>query len=121
MEARKCLLEHAFDFVLCDVNMPGESGIELVRHIKRYHQDTAVIMVTGICDAKTADAAIESGTDGYILKPFNSNELVINARNALRRRKLEITNRLYQRDLESMLEERTAKLRRALGGGLFKP
>jgi response regulator RpfG family c-di-GMP phosphodiesterase len=114
--ARKCLDAQPFDLVLCDVNMPGESGIDLARHIASAHGDTAVIILTGVDDPKTADAAIEAGTYGYIIKPFNANELIINIRNALRRRKLEITNRTYRQDLEQMVEERTVKLQGALEG-----
>ena len=115
-EARKCLDEQTFDLVLCDVKMPGESGIDLTKHIAAAHGDTAVIMLTAVDDPKTADAAIEAGTYGYIIKPFNPNELIINIRNALRRRKLEIANRLYRQDLEKMVAERTSKLKEALDG-----
>ena len=115
-EARKCLDEQTFDLVLCDVKMPGESGIDLTRHIAAAHGDTAVIMLTAVDDPKTADAAIEAGTYGYIIKPFNPNELIINIRNALRRRKLEIINKMYRQDLEQMVAERTVKLQGALEG-----
>ena len=115
-EARKCLDEQTFDLVLCDVMMPGESGIDLTRHIAATHGDTAVIMLTGVDDPKTADAAIEAGTYGYIIKPFNPNELIINIRNALRRQKLEIANRMYRQDLEKMVAERTSQLKKALDG-----
>jgi putative two-component system response regulator len=116
LEARKCLDSQPFEIALCDVNMPGESGIDLARHIGSEYKDTAVIMLTGVDEPKTADAAIEAGTYGYIIKPFNPNELIINIRNALRRRKLEITNRMYRQDLEQMVEERTVKLQGALEG-----
>jgi response regulator RpfG family c-di-GMP phosphodiesterase len=115
-EARKCLDEQTFDLVLCDVKMPGESGIDLTKHIAAAHGDTAVIMLTAVDDPKTADAAIEAGTYGYIIKPFNPNELIINTRNALRRRKLEIANRMYRQDLEKMVEDRTVRLKGALEG-----
>ena len=115
-EARKCLDKQPFDLVLCDVNMPGESGIDLARHIGSEYEDTAVIILTARDDPKTVDAAIEAGTYGYIIKPFNPNELIINIRNALRRRKLEIATRMYQQDLEQMVAERTVKLQGALKG-----
>ena len=115
-EARKYLDEQAFDLVLCDVKMPGESGIDLTKHIAAAYGDTAVIMLTAVDDPKTADAAIEAGTYGYIIKPFNPNELIINVRNALRRRKLEIANRMYRQDLEKMVEDRTVRLQGALEG-----
>ncbi|MBW1768368.1 MAG: HD domain-containing protein [Deltaproteobacteria bacterium] len=74
------------------------------------------MILTAIDDPKTADAAIEAGTYGYIIKPFNPNELIINIRNALRRRKLEIANRLYRQDLEQIVEDRTVRLQGALEG-----
>jgi putative two-component system response regulator len=113
-EARKHLELHPTDLAFCDVKLPGESGIHLARHIKYHHKDTAVIILTSRDDATTVDAAIEAGVDGYILKPFNTNELVINTRNALQKRKLEILNRKYRQHLEEMLEERTGTLERAI-------
>lgn len=115
-EARKCLKSQAVDLVLCDVNMPGESGIDLARHIDSEYEDTAVIMVTGVDDPQVADAAIEVGIYGYIIKPLDINEVLINIRNSLRRRELEITNRRYRHDLEQIVAERTASLRRAMDG-----
>ena len=115
-EARKYLAKQPFDLALCDVNMPGESGVDLARHITSEYKDTAVIILTAVDDPKTADAAIDAGTYGYIIKPFNPNELLINIRNALRRRKLEISNRMYRQNLEQMVEERTDRLQGALEG-----
>jgi len=115
-EARKYLDRQPFNLALCDVNMPGESGIDLARHIASEYKDMAVIILTAMDDPKTADAAIKAGTYGYIIKPFNPNELIINIRNALRRRKLEIVNRAYRQDLEQMVKDRTVKLQKALEG-----
>ncbi len=115
-EARKCLDEQAFDLVLCDLKMPGESGIDLARHIVSAYEDTAIIFITGVDDPNVADVAIETGAYGYIIKPFNPNELIINIRNALRRRELEIFNRHYRLNLEQMVEKRTASLQKAMEG-----
>lgn len=114
--ARKCLQAQSFDLVLCDINMPGESGIDLARFIVGQYTDLAVIMVTGVDDPGLAAAAIEAGTYGYIIKPFNPNELIINIQNALRRRQLEIDHRMYRHTLEEKVAERTAKLQKALAG-----
>ena len=43
-------------------------------------------MVTGVDDCKVANAALEMGAYGYLIKPFETNELLINVANALRRR-----------------------------------
>ena len=115
-EARKYLERQPFEVVLCDVNMPGESGVDLARYIHSTYEDTAVIMATGVDDPLVADSAIEAGIYGYMIKPLGVNEVLINIRNSLRRRELEIANRRYRRDLEQMVEERTASLRRAMDG-----
>ena len=116
VEARKCLQNQDFDLALCDVNMPGESGIELAGYIASRCRDTAVVMITGIDDRNVAEQAVEAGIYGYMIKPFNPNEVIINIRNALRRRDLEIANRDYRENLELMVEERTKQLRKAMEG-----
>ena len=115
-QARKCLEKQAFDLVLCDVNMPGKFAIHLSRHIATRYADTAIIHITSVDNPNVADSAIEAGTYGYIIKPFNPNEVMINIRNALRRRNLEIANRNYRQNLEQMVEERTVRLRKSMEG-----
>jgi putative two-component system response regulator len=113
-EARRCLEEQPFALVLSDVNMPGESGLDLVRHIIGRYVDTAVMMVTGVDDPELANIALELGAYGYIIKPFEFNEILINVANALRRRRLEIENRTYRERLEYLVFERTMELREAV-------
>ena len=99
-----------FALVLSDVNMPGESGIDLAHHVLDHHPDVAVVMVTGLDDRSYVDLALEHGAYGYVLKPFKPNELAINVANALRRRALEIENRNQREQLEQTVLQRTAAL-----------
>lgn len=115
-EARNALAVQTFELMLCDVNMPGETGIELARFVGSEYPDIAVIMVTGVDDPGIASATIDAGAYGYMIKPFNPNELIINIQNALRRRKLEIDHRTHRRTLEKMVADRTLKLNQALEG-----
>jgi putative two-component system response regulator len=110
-EARGTLAEQPIDLVLSDVNMPGESGMDFARETLAEYPDTAVVMVTGMDDRRYAEAALEYGAYGYVLKPFKPNELIINVVNALRRRALEIENRDHRLLLEQTVLERTATLR----------
>ncbi len=109
-EARTLLEADHFDLVLCDVKMPGESGIDLLDEIALTYPDTAMVMVTGLDDTELAEHALEMGAYGYVIKPFEPNEMLIDVSNALRRRTLEIENRRHREKLESMVEERTAEL-----------
>ncbi len=113
-EARKMLENREFHLVLCDVNMPGESGIDLVRHILVDRPDTAVVMVTGIDSPGLASEALKAGAYGYVIKPFQGTEILINVANALRRRRLEIDNRAHRDNLEQIVRARTAALRQSL-------
>jgi putative two-component system response regulator len=113
-EARNKLAEQPFALMLCDVNMPGESGMDLVRHILTEHKHTAAIMVTGLDSSVLASAALEVGAFGYIVKPFESNEVLIDVANALRRRRLEMENRLHRENLEDIVRTRTLALQQAL-------
>lgn len=110
-EARERLKEQSFDLVLCDVKMPGESGLDFIRYVLGEHRDTAVVMVTVMDDPSIAETAIETGVYDYIIKPFHPKGVVICVRNALYRRQLEIDNRAYREGLEQMLSERIAELR----------
>ncbi|HUB35454.1 MAG TPA: response regulator, partial [Solirubrobacteraceae bacterium] len=85
--ARELLQRSVYQLVLLDVNMPGESGIELLAHIRSHHPGAAVVMVTGEDDPALAMTAIEQGAYGYMVKPVGSGELVINVANALHRRR----------------------------------
>lgn len=101
--------EH-IDLVISDINMNVMSGVELLGIAVKRFPDLAMIMVTGVDDRETAIETLHMGAYGYVTKPFQANELVINIANALRRRHLEIDNRRHREQLEHLIEERTAEL-----------
>jgi len=109
-EARKLLEKRFFDLILCDIDMPGESGLDFVRYAISTYQDTAAVMVTAMDDPILAEAILKDGVYDYIIKPFERNGLLISVANAIRRRRLEIDNRAYRERLEKMVEERTTAL-----------
>ena len=100
-----------FALVVSDINMPGMSGIDLLATIKRSRPEIAFIMLTGIDDHATAVRSLELGAFGYIVKPFEANELYINVSNALRRRELELERDQYEERLERDVRARTADTR----------
>lgn len=104
------LEQESFDLVISDINMAGMTGVELLKTCQQKYSDLAVIMVTGVDDRKTAIYTLEIGAYGYITKPFQPNELIINITNALRRRQLEIENCRHREELEMRVAERTAEL-----------
>jgi signal transduction histidine kinase len=113
-EARRLLETETFDLVLCDIRLPGESGMSLIQHILSDYPDTAVIMVTGVDDPETVEKALQVGAYGYIIKPFNTSEVMINISSALRRKSVELWNRIYRESLEKKVAERTRDLEQEL-------
>jgi putative two-component system response regulator len=113
LEAKTALAEQPFALVLCDIDLPGQSGLSLVEALAVTYPDTAVVMVTGLDDPRVAQVAIDAGAYGYLIKPVEANELVINVSNALRRRTLEVERRVQTEQLECLVGQRTTQLRRS--------
>jgi putative two-component system response regulator len=85
-EARRLLTADEFDLMLCDVTMPGESGFSLLAHAHDAHPELAVIMVTAVDSPSTTEPAARHGAYGCILKPFDTNVILINIVGALNQR-----------------------------------
>lgn len=87
-EARRLLAVHDYAVVLCDIGLPGESGLVLLSELAPLPA-TATVMVTGNDDPHTADRALALGAHGYLTKPFVPNDLLIAVAGAVHRRRLE--------------------------------
>jgi putative two-component system response regulator len=96
VEARSALADASFDLLLSDVNLPGETGLDLVESALAEHPQMAAIMVSGIDDVEMADRALRVGAYGYIVKPFSANDVLMRVLGALthRRREVDASERL---------------------------
>jgi len=63
------------DLVLLDINMPGMSGLEVLKHVSERHPDVPVIMVTALTDDTALSTAMRDGAYAWLGKPFDINEL----------------------------------------------
>ena len=109
-EARRLLTAEEFDLMLCDVTMPGESGFSLLAHAHHEHPELAVIMVTAIDSPSTTDPASRHGAYGCILKPFDTNVILINIVGALNRRAEMISEIAHNRGAEPDNSARIAEV-----------
>lgn len=82
-EARAQLENQAYELVLSDFNMPGESGLELLEHVFSAHPGTAGMILTAMNDSGIERRAREMGVSAYMTKPFRLNELLHNVTEAL--------------------------------------
>ncbi|WP_209318332.1 response regulator [Falsiroseomonas selenitidurans] len=83
--ARHALTSVAFDLMVLDVMMPGESGLELTESLRREGQDVPILMLTARGAPDDRVTGFEHGVDDYLAKPFDPRELALRIRTILRR------------------------------------
>jgi two-component system, OmpR family, phosphate regulon response regulator OmpR len=83
-EARAKLDGLAFDLLILDVMMPGESGFEFATALRRTSQ-VPILMLTARAEAESRIAGLEIGADDYVAKPFEARELSLRVANILKR------------------------------------
>ncbi|MFY0989020.1 phosphate regulon transcriptional regulator PhoB [Halomonas sp. C05BenzN] len=87
LSAHAMVVDHQPDLLLLDWMMPGTSGIELARRLKRDEatSELPIIMLTAKGEEDNKIQGLEAGADDYITKPFSPRELVARLKAVLRR------------------------------------
>jgi two-component system phosphate regulon response regulator OmpR len=83
-DARAKLHSLAFDLIVLDIMMPGESGLELTESLRR-DGDVPILLLTARGEPDDRIAGLEAGADDYMAKPFQPRELVLRMTSILRR------------------------------------
>src|SRR5881296_2895482 len=99
-EGLKKIEENLYDAVLLDLMLPGKSGMDLQREIKRVDPTLPIIIITAIGALETAVTAIKEGSFDYITKPWNNEKLVVIVTNAIKQRQLLSENMQLRRALK---------------------
>lgn len=84
--ARAAMRGLTFDLVILDFMMPGETGLELARDLKRI-TNIPICMLTAKAEPENRIEGLEAGVDDYMSKPFEPRELLLRIQNILRRGK----------------------------------
>ncbi|MCR5269679.1 MAG: response regulator [Prevotella sp.] len=90
-EGMEKALENMPDIIITDVTMPGDKdGLELCRQVKNNDQlnHTPVIIISAQVTEDDKIRGLEAGADAYLMKPFNSEELVVRVRKLIERQRL---------------------------------
>lgn len=69
--------------IVSDIRMPGQSGLDLLRHVKAHYPDIPAIIMTAYSDLESAVAAFQGGAFEYLPKPFDVDQAVALVRRAL--------------------------------------
>ena len=99
-EGLKKIEDNSYDAVLLDLMLPGKSGMEVQKQIKRIDPTLPVIIITAIGAVETAVTATKEGSFDYITKPWNNEKLVVIATNAIKQRQLLSENMQLRRALK---------------------
>lgn len=89
-----------FNIILCDMRMPGESGIDFIDTFKELNPDSAIIMMTAFGNNDLAVKAMRAGAYDYLSKPFEMEELVLTIRKVEERERLKEENKELRSEIE---------------------
>jgi two-component system phosphate regulon response regulator PhoB len=86
-QAERLLSDGVPDLILLDWMLPGSSGIELARRLRReeYTREVPIIMLTARSEEDDRIRGLESGADDYVTKPFSPRELIARIKAVIRR------------------------------------
>lgn len=85
-EAKDLVAGDEYDLVLLDLGLPDGNGLDLLRMIRKYYEDTVVLILTARGDVEDKVKGLELGSDDYLAKPFAMAELRARIHAVLRRR-----------------------------------
>jgi DNA-binding NtrC family response regulator len=90
---------NTYDLVICDVMLPGDSGLKILDRIKRLNPDQPVLMITAFASVENAIEAMKKGAEEYITKPFKNDEVILQVKRAIEKLRLTEENRNLRQTL----------------------
>ncbi|MCX7919582.1 MAG: response regulator [bacterium] len=99
-EAVQCLHQMQYSLVLTDLRLNGESGLDIIEHVKQYYPKTLVILLTAYASVESAIAALRRGAYDYLVKPCNVDDLKHTVKRCLEIRRQGIENEQLRDELE---------------------
>jgi len=85
-DAEAALASEAYELLVLDINLPGQSGLSVLRKLRAAGSDLAVLVLTARDTVADRVAGLDAGADDYLVKPFDLDELEARLRALLRRR-----------------------------------
>ena len=111
-EALMQLGQQGFVLMLCDIRMPGLSGVDVVPRALQLDSELAIMMLTAVNDAPTATESLSQGAMDYLMKPVELADLEVAIERALHKRALLIEQRRVERMIREEVAQRTEELER---------
>ena len=109
-QALQILDKQSFSLMLCDVRMPGMTGVQVVPQARKRDNDLAIIMLTAVNDAATATEVLSAGASDYLMKPVELADLQQAVDRALLKRSESIEKQRLDFLIRQEVALRTAEL-----------
>jgi len=102
------------DIVISDINMPKNTGFDLIKQLKKIQPEVLVILMTGYSDLKFAVKAVKEHVFDFIVKPFDPLKLIESAKKGIEHKKMLEMELYYKQILEEKVQAKTNELNKAL-------
>ena len=113
-QALEKLSQEHFHLIVSDIMMSGMSGLEMIPRVPELSPDTVVVMISGAQTIESAIDALRLGAFDYIMKPFDLRQVEAAVKRAFDHYELKQAKRLYESQLEELVEQRTSELDQTL-------
>ena len=98
-EALETAARRRFAVALCDMQLPGIDGLEVLARLQRIHPDIFVLLITAYATVENAVQAFQRGAHDYLMKPILLDEVAAKIRRLLAQRDLYLENQWLRREL----------------------
>jgi DNA-binding response OmpR family regulator len=105
-EAEEAAAEGRYDVIVLDLMLPDRDGVDVCRNLRRRGVPTPILILTALGDTESKVAGLDAGSDDYLTKPFEFDELVARIRTLMRRGQAVESRILKYDDLEFDLNQR---------------
>lgn len=85
-EAKQKIFLHEYDCIILDINLPGGSGLQLLRLLREQNKQDGVVIISAKNSLDDKIEGLELGADDYLTKPFHLSELSARIKSLLRRK-----------------------------------
>ncbi|MBC8062857.1 MAG: response regulator [Clostridiaceae bacterium] len=92
------------DIVFTDIRMPGLNGLEMISKIKEYKNECKIIILTGFRDFEYAQQAVKLGAFRFLLKPTNTQEIILSIQEAIKELKKSKSNEELFKNLKRKIK-----------------
>jgi DNA-binding response OmpR family regulator len=97
---------YSYDCIIVDINLPGGSGIELIRKLRGERSEAGVIIISARNSLDDRITGLDTGADDYLVKPFHLSELNARVKSVIRRLAFSGSNEIIFNELRILPDDR---------------